>query len=162
MYIYLYKYIYSICKNKTQYYHALPQSDVEPKIWAARLDPSFPTWSDALARPAGCELTQAPNGLHPGKFTWNPTLLEVWFRWISLFNYIVVIFRCTGSFLMAENKTLVTWNPGWFIGILIMAYCIIIPIYLGRISSPMQPKQPGFFSLLKWLTPWKINRWNPT
>ena len=39
-------------------------------------------------------------------------------------------------------------NPGWLIGILIMAY-EIIPIYLGSII-PIYRKQPGFFSLLIW------------
>ena len=38
-------------------------------------------------------------------------------------------------------------NPGCLIGILRMVY-EIIPIYLGRISSPIYPKQPGFFWLL--------------
>ena len=34
-------------------------------------------------------------------------------------------------------------NPGWLIGIL-MSWFIIIPIKLGRMSSPIYPKQPGF------------------
>ena len=51
-------------------------------------------------------------------------------------------------------------NPGWLIGIL-MSWFIIIPIKLGRMSSPIYPKQPGFSHCSHVLPPkqhWK----NPT
>ncbi len=47
------------------------------------------------------------------------------------------------------------WNPGCLIGIL-MSWLFIIPIYLGRISSPVYPKQQGFFSLLTWRKGWRF------
>ena len=42
-----------------------------------------------------------------------------------------------GWYLSGKNR-LIPWNPGWFIGILILAY-EIIPIYLGMMSSPTNP-----------------------
>ena len=45
---------------------------------------------------------------------------------------------------------------GWLLGILIMVYQII-PIYLGRTSSPIYPYQPGFM----WLSPFPHRQHHP-
>lgn len=48
-----------------------------------------------------------------------------------------------------NSDTFFPLNPGWFIGILIPVTAYRSS-YVGRMASPMYPKQPDFFSLLNW------------
>ena len=64
--------------------------------------------------------------MHPGDFLWQPAVC------------------CHPKWATKQSSCL----TGWLIGILFKNWLIIITIYLGSISSPIYPKQPGALVLL--------------